>query len=227
MSWQFWSHFQKTQQHVFSAKVRCAGRTLVSLRLHPFLGQSVSPPWITPPGFNSNWSSAMDNLCDRLTSVKRVKYYISAGPVTSSYFMAISGLHGHAHQHLVHICGIQYPSGTVSSHSGSVDVTVFTLRSPNRCRNLFHLSQFNIITYSCSKYRPHMLPSNKVPLIYRNMLHFGISQFSKNTLFTVVTIGCDVGVSSPPTVAGVLLGTLYATCNSKQISSLVLVPVLC
>ena len=71
-----------------------------------------------------------------------------------------------------------------------------------------------------------MLPSNKVPLIYRNMLYFGISQFSKDTLFTVGAIGCDVGASSFPTVAGVLLGTMYGTCNSKQISKPLLVPVL-
>jgi len=185
----------------------CGGRTLVSLRLHPFLWQSVSPPWITTPGFTSRWSSALDNLGNRLTNVKRVKYYISAGPVTSSYSMAISGSHGYPHQHLVHFCGVQYPSDSLFPLWFSW-CYCFTLRCPNRCWNLFHLSHFNIITYSCSKYRPHMLPSNKVPLIYRNMLHFRISHFSKNTLFTVVTIGCDVDVLLPPTVAGVLLGTM-------------------
>ena len=92
--WQFWCDMQKTQQHVLPAKIRCGGRTLVSIRLYAFLGQSVSPPWNTPPAFTAHWSSALDNLVDRLTSVKSVEYYISPGPVTSSYSMAISGWHG-------------------------------------------------------------------------------------------------------------------------------------
>jgi hypothetical protein len=77
---QFWCDIQMTQQHVVSAKVRCGGRNLVSLRLHPLLEPSVSPPWITPPVIAAHWSSALDNLGDQLTSVKGVRCYISGGP---------------------------------------------------------------------------------------------------------------------------------------------------
>jgi len=52
-----------------------------------------------------------------------VNRYISAGLVTS-YSMGDFRMTGHPHHHLVHCCGIQYPSDTVSSHSGSVNATV-------------------------------------------------------------------------------------------------------
>jgi len=45
-------------------------------------------------------------------------------------------------------------------------------------------------------------------------------------LCTVVAIGVVVDVLSYPTVAGVPLGTTNETCNSKQISRLVMVPLL-
>jgi len=106
---QFWCGIQKTKQHVVSTKERCGERNLVSLRLHPLLGKSVSPPWITHVGFAAHWSSALDNLGDRLTRFKGIKCYIGSGSITYSYPMAISGWHERPHQHLVHFCGIQYP----------------------------------------------------------------------------------------------------------------------
>ena len=84
--WQFWYNM-KTQQHVLSAKLRCGGRNLVSLRPNPFLGPSVSPPWITPLGFTVRCPSALDNLNDRLTSVRRVNWYTSAELMISSNSM--------------------------------------------------------------------------------------------------------------------------------------------
>jgi len=73
----------------------------------------------------------------------------------------------------------------------------FPVRCPNRCRTPFHWSHFNIIVYSCSKIRfSYKSPSNEVPILYRNKLHFGILHFSKDTLCTILAIGVDVGVLS-------------------------------
>ena len=141
------------QQHVLSAKLRCGGRNLVSLRLHTFLGPSVSPPWITPPGFTVRCSSALDNLNDRLTRVRRVNWYIPAELIISSTSMG----------------DFRIPSAPLCSvlrHPTRIGLSLlsfwfgwrhyFPVRCPNKCRNFFHLSHFNIIANSSSRYTSHI-----------------------------------------------------------------------
>ena len=83
--WQFFlCDMQRTHQHVLSAKMRCGGTHPVSLSNFTHSGNLSLTTVTTNPGFTAHWSSVLDNLCDWLTSVERVNWYISAGLVNSS-----------------------------------------------------------------------------------------------------------------------------------------------
>jgi len=221
--WQFWCDMQKTQQHVLSAKLRCGGRNLVSLRLHLFLGPSVSPPWVTPPGFTARWSSALNSLSDWLTSVRRVNWYISAELIISSNSMGDFRIPSTS---LCSLLGHPTPIGHSLFPFWFGWHHCFPFHCPNKCRNFFHLSHFNIIANSSSKYSSH-INYQVIKFHYcTEKLRFWISPFSNGHAVHNAASVDDVGVSSSPIVAGVLLGTTYGTSNSKQIWRLVLVPVL-
>jgi hypothetical protein len=158
---------QRTHQRVLSAKMRCGGTHPVSLSNFTHSGKLSITTVTTNPGFTAHWSSVLDNLCDWLTSVERVNWYISAGLVNSSNSVG----------------DFRIPRSSCCSILGHPALSghslfplwfgwhhCFPIRGPNRCRNLFHLSHFNIIAYSYSKIQfSYKLPSNAVPLLYNKI----------------------------------------------------------